>query len=108
MNQEAKADAGKLEIRHVPMQIVRDIAGVRIYGNQKYGDSENWKTVQLERYVNALLRHTLEFSENIWSKDKESGIAHYKHMACNLAFICTMMEAGCGLEDCLKDVTDNG
>lgn len=23
-------------------------------------------------------------------KDEESGIEHYKHMACNLAFICEM------------------
>ena len=41
----AKADAGKLEIDLVPMQIVRDIAQVRMYGNKKYGDPDNWKTV---------------------------------------------------------------
>lgn len=26
------------------------------------------------------------------SKDDESGIPHYKHMACNMAFICDMMK----------------
>lgn len=88
----AKADAGKLEIDLVPMQIVRDIAEVRMYGNKKYGDPDNWKTVELRRYVNALLRHTLAFANDINSVDEESGIHHYKHMACNMAFISEMME----------------
>lgn len=88
---EAKADAGKLEIDLVPMQIVEDIAEVRMYGTKKYGDPDNWKKVELRRYVNALLRHTLAFLEDYNSVDEESGIPHYKHMACNLAFICEMM-----------------
>jgi len=90
--QEAKADAGKVEIDLVPTQIIRDIAEVRMYGNRKYGDPDNWKTVELRRYVNALLRHTLAFVDDHESIDEESGIAHYKHMACNLAFICEMMK----------------
>lgn len=89
--QSAKADAGKLQISLVPTQIVKDIAEVRMYGNQKYGDSENWKTVEVRRYIDALLRHTLEFVRKLDSVDSESGIAHYKHMACNMAFICEMM-----------------
>lgn len=93
-NQIAKADAGKLEIDLVPAQIARDIAEVRMYGNAKYGDPNNWKKVELRRYVNALLRHTLEFLDDNGSVDEESGIPHYKHMACNMAFICEMMKGG--------------
>ena len=89
---EAKADKGKLRISLCPTQIIKDIAQVRMYGNEKYGSSENWKTVEIDRYVDALLRHTLEFIEDRNSKDKESGIEHYKHMACNMAFICEMLE----------------
>lgn len=91
-SQEAKADAGKLELDLVPVQILRDIAQVRMYGNAKYGDPDNWKTVELRRYINALLRHLLAFLEDHGSKDEESGIEHYKHMACNMAFICDMMK----------------
>ena len=91
-NQAAKADAGKLEVDLVPTQIVRDIAQVRMYGNAKYGDPQNWKRVELRRYNNALLRHTLAFLEDNNSADDESGIEHYKHMACNMAFICEMMK----------------
>ena len=36
-NQTAKADEGKLQISLVPTQIIRDIAEVRMYGNQKAG-----------------------------------------------------------------------
>jgi len=90
-DQSAKADAGKLPISLVPTQIIRDIAVVRRYGNMKYGSSDNWKTVEMKRYVDALLRHALEFVDNPESVDPESGIPHYKHMACNMAFICEMM-----------------
>lgn len=91
LDQTAKADAGKLQISLVPTQIIRDIAEVRMYGNNKYGSPDNWKTVELRRYIDALLRHTLAFVDDIDSVDAESGIAHYKHMACNMAFICEMM-----------------
>lgn len=92
-SQNAKADAGKLQLSLVPTQIIKDVAEVRMYGNKKYGDSENWKTVEVRRYVDALLRHTLEFVRDLNSVDAESGIAHYKNMACNMAFICEMMDA---------------
>ena len=89
-NQTAKADAGKLQIHLVPVQIVRDIAEVRMYGNKKYGDPENWRQVSPERYRDALARHFLAYLENPDSVDEESGIKHLKHMACNLAFLCEM------------------
>lgn len=91
MNQSAKADEGKLELDLVPTKIIEDIACVRMYGNKKYKDPDNWKTVEVRRYVNALFRHFLAFLRNPRSVDPESGIHHYKHMACNMAFICEMM-----------------
>ena len=89
-NQQAKQDAGKLKLSLVPMQIVRDIAEVRMYGIQKYTDPDNWKRVEKQRYIDALLRHTLLYLEDPDGVDEESGIPHYKHMACNMAFICAL------------------
>lgn len=86
-----KFDSGKLQIRHVPPQIIRDIAEIRMYGIEKYKDPENWKRVELDRYIDALLRHTLSFMEDTHSVDEESHKEHYKHMACNMAFICELM-----------------
>lgn len=91
-DQKIKSDAGKLELRLVPVQIVRDIARVRMYGNKKYGDSESWRSVEPERYIDALLRHTLAFLEDPYGIDPESGIEHYKHMACNMAFLCEILK----------------
>lgn len=93
-DQKVKADAGKPKLSLVPSQIIWDIAEVREYGNKKYpeGGPNNWKKVEMDRYIDALYRHFLAFVESRWSKDTESGIFHYKHMACNIAFICSMME----------------
>jgi len=91
-DQTIKADAGKLQIHLVPMQIVKDIAQVRMYGIDKYGDTDSWQRVELTRYIDAMLRHTLDFLADPGGKDPESGIQHYKHMACNMAFICALME----------------
>lgn len=93
-SQDAKADAGKLPMNLVPTQIDRDIAQVRQYGNAKYGDPDNWRKVEKIRYVAALERHLLAYKDYLNGDDdgldKESGIEHYKHMACNMAFICEM------------------
>lgn len=85
--QEAKADAGKAEIRLVPMEIVWAIAWIRMYGNRKYGDPENWKTVEPERYRDALMRHLLHYIYDPKSVDEESGYPHLWHAACNMAFL---------------------
>lgn len=89
-NQEAKADAGKPDLTLVPRQIIWDVAQVREYGNKKYGSPDNWKQVDVNRYRAAAFRHFLAYLDNPHGKDAESGIEHYKHLACNLAFICEM------------------
>lgn len=86
-----KSDLGKPKISLVPTQIIRDIAEVREYGCKKYHDPDNWMVVELDRYIDALLRHTLNFMDDVRGVDSESGIPHYKHMACNMAFLCEML-----------------
>lgn len=88
---EFKYDGGKMRFSIVPPQIISDISEVREYGISKYGDSESWKKVEIERYGDALFRHYLKWLEDPESVDEESGIKHYKHMACNVAFICQLM-----------------
>ena len=59
--QAAKQDAGKPRLSLVPSQIIWDIAQVREYGNVKYHDPDNWRTVEIERYIDALYRHFCVF-----------------------------------------------
>ena len=89
-DQNAKKDAGKLQITLVPTRIIEDIAEVRGFGVMKYKDPDNWKRVEIQRYRDALCRHLLAYIRDPKSVDEESGIPHYKHMACNMAFICEM------------------
>lgn len=89
-NQGAKADAGKLPLTLVPLEIIRNIAEVRRYGKNKYGSSENWKTIEPVRYRDAMFRHMLLYLENPYGVDEESGLPHLWHLACNVAFLCEL------------------
>lgn len=89
-DQEAKADAGKTPLTMVPRRIIWDIGKVREYGNKKYGDPENWRTVEKERYRDAAFRHFLQYLDNPEGIDQESGLPHLWHLACNIAFLCEM------------------
>lgn len=88
--QDAKADAGKPRLTLVPRQMIWDIAEVREFGLKKYQDPDNWRTVSLERLRNAAYRHFLMYLDNPKGKDEESGLEHYKHLMCNLAFIAEL------------------
>lgn len=89
-NQTAKQDAGKVQLTLVPRAIFWKIAKIRMYGNEKYGDPDNWKQVEPQRYRDALMRHLLLYLDDPKSIDKESGLPHLWHAACNMAFLCEM------------------
>ena len=85
-NTEAKADSGKIRPTLVPASLVMAVANVREYGCKKYHDPENWKKVEPQRYLDALYRHLLAYLSGE-KNDKESGLPHLWHMACNIAFL---------------------
>lgn len=86
LNQDAKYDAGKVRYTLVPTGVLTAIAKVREYGVKKYGDENNYKNVSTKRYVDALYRHLIAYL-NGEKYDKESGLLHTWHIACNIAFI---------------------
>lgn len=91
-DQKIKADAGKPKLTLVPHQILYDIARVREYGNTKYpeGGKDNWKKVEIERYRDAAFRHFLLYLQEPKGLDRESGLPHLSHLACNIAFLCEL------------------
>ncbi len=91
-NQDIKADNGKPRVTLVPLQIIRDIARIREFGLQKYKEKESWKSVEPERYRDALLRHCLLYIEDPFGLDEESGLPHLWHLACNVAFLCELQK----------------
>lgn len=96
-DQNAKRDNGKVEITLVPMDMVETAAVVRMYGCMKYpnGGADNWKQVDVERYRNALFRHLFQYLREPYGIDHESGLSHWYHVTCNVAFITQKeIEAG--------------
>lgn len=92
MNQDIKSDHGKEQLTLVPRRIIHDIAAVRMFGVKKYKDPENWKRVEVERYRDAAFRHWLAYLDDPDGVDAESGLPHLWHLACNIAFLCEMMD----------------
>lgn len=91
---EAKFDNDKPKLTLVPRKIIFDIAKVREYGVKKYGDPENWKRVEPERYRDAAFRHFMSYLDDPDGVDDESGLPHLAHLACNIAFLCETQENG--------------
>lgn len=89
-DQTIKADAGKPKLALVPRQIIFDIAKVREYGLAKYGTSESWRDVDIQRYRDATFRHFMAYLDNPTGVDAESGLTHLSHLACNIAFLCEL------------------
>lgn len=90
-SQDVKADSGKPNLSLVPKQIIYEMEKVRAFGVNKYKDPENWRKVEIERYHQALLRHTLAVWNDINARDEESGLLHLSHIATNIAFILELM-----------------
>ena len=86
----AKADTGKPRPTLVPVSLIRAVTAAREYGTAKYHDPENWRTVEPQRYRDALYRHWLAYLENPRGVDAESGLPHLWHVACNVAFLIEM------------------
>lgn len=91
-DQTIKADAGKPRLSLVPTEIINQIARVREYGINKYpnGGPNNWKKVEIDRYRDAAYRHLLAYIADPKGVDKESGLPHLAHLACNVAFLCEL------------------
>ena len=89
-DQTIKADAGKLKLTLVPRNIIKAIAEIRQYGVNKYGDNDNWRRVEPERYKDAAFRHFLAYLDDPSGVDEESGLPHLWHLACNIAFLCEL------------------
>lgn len=90
--QSAKADSGKPILSLVPTGIIYEMEKVRSFGVKKYHDPDNWKQVEMERYHEALLRHTLAIWNDVQARDKESGLLHLSHIAVNVAFLLEMIK----------------
>ena len=87
--QQAKADQGKPRPTLVPVSLIEAVTAVRMFGTQKYGDPENWRKVEPQRYRDALYRHWLAYLKGE-QNDPESGLPHLWHLVTNGSFLIEM------------------
>lgn len=87
-----KHDNGKNRLSLVSPYLIEAVGWIRTYGTDKYGDPEGWRQVEKERYIDALLRHLMEFLKDNYSIDDESGYPHLWHVACNINFLTEMIQ----------------
>lgn len=85
-NQLIKSDGGKIRLELVPTSTLISVGKVMTYGADKYGVG-NWRNVERERYVGAILRHLMAYIDSPNGVDKESGLMHIEHVLCNAAFL---------------------
>lgn len=93
MNDKNKADQGKLRLTLVPLQIIQEIAKVRMYAiDVKYPETgrDGWREIGIERIRDAMCRHLLAYLKDPTGLDEESGLPHLSHLATNVAFLCEM------------------
>jgi len=88
----AKHDTGKPRCDLVSPALIEAVGYVRGYGVKKYHDPENWKSVERERYVAALIRHLCAYMRHPNGADDESGLPHIWHVATNVNFLCDIYE----------------
>ena len=94
-DQTKKKDAGKPQLHRAPTAMIRGTARVLEYGAKKYGDqSDHWDEVEEIRYIDAAYRHLLAIIDGE-DADKESGLPHIWHLACNAGFLCALRERRC-------------
>ena len=72
-----------------PVSLIWAVTTVREYGTEKYRDPENWRSVEPQRYRDALYRHWLAYLAGE-KNDPESGLPHLWHLATNAAFLIEM------------------
>lgn len=94
IDRKAKHDEGKIRPTLVPGSLIHAVAAVREYGCRKYHDPENWRKVEPQRYRDALYRHWLAYLNDPSGIDKESGLPHLWHLACNAAFLIELERSG--------------
>lgn len=82
-----KDDKDKNRLDLIEPAFIEGVGEVLTHGAQKYS-ANSWQNVENaeDRYYAALLRHILAYRAGE-AVDKESGLSHLKHAACNIMFL---------------------
>jgi len=92
-DQKLKMDAGKLRLTLVPTEPIRAIARVMHNGLDKGYTEGSWREVECPRLRDALYRHFLDYLDDPYGADEESGLPHLEHLLWNAAaLVCNQAD----------------
>ena len=97
-NEAIRYDSEKPRMDLIPPEVLVALGKVLGFGAEKY-EHRNWeKGLNWGRITGALLRHITAWMGGE-DCDKESGLHHLHHAACNIAFLITHIERNLGVDD---------
>jgi len=100
-----KHDQGKLRYELVKPEMLEQLAKALHGGAEKYGD-ENYKYVDNQRYIGALMRHLQAYRKGELA-DKDSGLHPMAHvMACAAIILQKDMESRNNMMDVLDSILE--
>lgn len=89
------------------MKVLEGVAQVLTFGAKKYGD-HNWrKAGSWSSVMDSAMRHCVAIL-NGETVDAESGLPHWAHLGCNLAFLIEFSTYDLGLDDRFRHQVDVG
>lgn len=90
---------GKLEWSLVHMPSLEPLVRVLEFGAKKYA-RDNWKKgLSFNKIKESLMRHMIDFFDNMEDNDAESGINHIGHMMANCMFLQYMFNNKKDMDD---------
>lgn len=101
-----KYDKEKPDMTLVPKAAKVAIARAMEHGAKKYG-RDNWKLVEENRYLAALMRHVDDLADGKII-DKDSGLPIIFHVAANAAFLCHFFDTKACKEQFDFDIMEIG
>ncbi len=93
-----KFDQNKEPLDLIPYEALVEMGKVLALGRDKYGRA-NWaQGINYSRLIAATMRHLGQFNSGE-DLDKESGVSHVAHAACNLMFLLWFIKHNPKLDD---------
>jgi len=92
-------DDGKPPLARLPWKGLRAVAAVMQYGNDKYGNYDNYRLgMEVSRNLSCAIRHISEYMEGE-DNDQESKKSHLAHAAARLLFVLQNQADGTAEDD---------
>ena len=100
-------DGGKPPLAKLPWKALREVSLVQLYGQQKYGDFDNYKKgMEVSRNLSCAVRHIADYMDG-HDLDSESGRSHLAHAAARLLFVLENISDRKVIDDRLTQTNTN-